>query len=937
VLAGREAETRVIGEVISVARRGQAGTLLLSGEPGMGKTTLLEWSNEVADDFIRLAVRGAPADATLGFAGLLQVVRPLSGHLESLSAGQAELLRGVCALGEPPQVVDRLGVHVAVLLLLATAAEQSPVLVGVDDVQWLDVESRDALLFAARRLDSDAVAMLFAVRAGETGHDNVVSAARLPILRLSGLDVAAAAEMLHDIRDLRPPSAVVSSLVDTTGGNPLALVEVARRLTTGQLSGTEPLPAELPLTAPASHAYADMLDRMAAPMLEALGLFALAEGDAAAAVLAAAADLGIASTAVVSLESLGLLRLDTGRVRLRHALLATAAVTRLTPVRRRQMHQAVAVALAVGTAGEPARRAWHLAEATQVPDEDVAAALAAVAADRQSTSSHAAALAFDRAARLTPDRPTRALRYQAAADAAAMAGYDEWSLRLLTYAREQVDDPVIRARLDHARGVRHIVAGRPRAAWTLLPESAAVLRPHDPRQSALVLADAALAAFLVGRLEDARATAARAQQLSPAAEVHLAGGIVEGLATLHLGDLAEGLQLMSAPARLPDLPDALGPVIEYLVPVAIGLTWSGRYETATSLADRVIGLLRAIGALGLLPAALYASAYVNVWQGRLRRAYLHASEAMALADEGGNRLWQFLATGCLALAETMRGNPAECQRLAASAQQRWADFDLWHPRDIEDALGLAALCAGDVPAAVRHLERANIPQRLSPPVFGRPTAVDLVEAYVRAGRGVPDIIARHIEAPVPEDFPAIAAAVWRCRGLIEAADTDEAFEAALARYADASLPWQEARTRLNYGERLRRSGRRVDARHQLRRAVGLFDDTGSPMWADRAATELAASGGEAQRGTAGQRDTLTPQELHVALAVATGATNREVSSSLFLSPKTIEMHLTHIYRKLGIRSRTDLAVRFAGGDVQDQFQPSPAATPALHDQGRRAP
>ena len=897
---------------------------MLSGEPGMGKTTLLQWSGEVADAFIRLAVRGAPADATLGFAGLLQVVRPLSGHLEGLSAGQAELLRGVCALGEPPQVVDRLGVHVAVLLLLATAAEQTPVLVTVDDVQWLDVESRDALLFAARRLDSDAAAMIFAARAGETGHDEVVRASRLPIMQLSGLGVPAAAELLRGIRDLRPPRAVVSSLVDATGGNPLALVEVARRLTAGQLTGTEPLPAALPLTAPADHAYADMLDHLPAPMLEALGLFALADGDDAAAALAAAGNLGITSTIVVSLESLGLLCLDTGRVRLRHALLVTAAAARLAPVHSRQMHQAIAAALAGGAAGEPARRAWHLAEATQVPDEDVAAVLAAVAADRQSTSSHAAALAFDRAARLTPDRPTRALRYQAAADAAALAGYDEWSLRLLTHAREQVDDPVFRARLDHARGVRHIVAGRPRAAWTLLPESAAVLRPHDPRQAALVLADAALAAFLAGRLQDARVTAARAQQLSPVVEVHLAAGTVEGLAALHLGDLGYGLQLLSAPARLPDLPDALGPVIEYLVPVAIGLTWSGCYEAATSLADRVVGLLRAIGAPGLLPAALYASAYVNVWQGRLRRAYLHASEAKALADEGGNRLWQFMATGCLALAETMRGNPSECQRLAASAQQRWADVDLWHPRDVEDALGLAALCAGDLPTAVRSLERANTPQRLSPPVFGRPTAVDLVEAYVRAGRGVPDSIARQVEAPVPEEFPAVAAAVWRCRGLIGAGDIDEAFETALVRYAEASLPWQEARTLLAYGERLRRSGRRVDARQQLQRAVSLFDDANSPAWADRAATELASSGGEAQRGMAGPRDTLTPQELHVALAVATGATNREVSSSLFLSPKTIEMHLTHIYRKLGIRSRTDLAVRFASGDMPDQVQPPPA-------------
>jgi DNA-binding CsgD family transcriptional regulator len=723
--------------------------------------------------------------------------------------------------------------------------------------------------------------------------------------------------------------------VEATDGNPLALAEVARRLTAGQIRGTEPQPAALPLTAPASQAYADTLDRLPAAVLEALGLFALGDGDDAAALFAAAGKLGISGAAAASLESMGLLHIEAGRVRLRHALLVAAAIARLEPTRLRQMHRAIAAALG-GAAAESARRAWHLAEATQLPDQDVADALAAIAAARERTSSHAAAVAYDRAAALTPDKPTRALRYQAAADAAAIAGYDEWSLQLLTRAREQVDDPVFGARLDHARGARHIIAGRPRAAWGLLSSSAAVLGPADPRQAALVLADAALAALLADRFDDARSTAARAMQLSAEVEVKLAAGTVEGLATLYLGVLGRGLRLLAYPAEVPGLFGALGPVTEYLVPLGIGLTWCGRFETATGLADEVVSWLRAIGALGLLPAALYTSAYVNVWYGRLPRAYLHASEAKSLADEGGNRLWQFLATGCLALAEAMRGNLSECRLLAASAQRYRAEVDLSHPRDVDDALGLAALCAGDVPTALRHLERANMPQPGSPPVFGRPTAADLVEAYVRANRAVPDSIARQIQAPVPDDFPAVAAAVWRCRGLVGATDPGEAFEAALTRYADMGLPWQQARTLLVYGERLRRGGRRMEARHRLRHAVSLFDEVGSPMWAERAAAELAASGGDAPRSAARERAVLTPQELHVALAVATGATNREVSSMLFLSPKTIEMHLTRIYRKLGVRSRTDLAVRFAGGQMPSQAVPPLPAAPGLDDREKRA-
>jgi DNA-binding CsgD family transcriptional regulator len=462
------------------------------------------------------------------------------------------------------------------------------------------------------------------------------------------------------------------------------------------------------------------------------------------------------------------------------------------------------------------------------------------------------------------------------------------------------------------------MAGRPRVAWELLRPAALVLQRDDPRQSGLALADAALAAFLAGRAVDARATAERARKISPEREIYLAASVVEGFAALSLGDLEDSLNLMSAASRQPDLLEALAPVIEYLVPVAIGLTWSGCYDAATSVTDQAADFLRAIGALGLLPAALYASAYVNVWQGRLSRAYLRASEARALADEGGNTLWRFLATGCLALAEAMHGNPSECRRIATSAEL--------HRAEVEDAMGLAALSTDDVAGALHHLERANTSEAFGPPIFGRPTTADLVEAYVRAGRVVPDSIARHVEAPVPESFPAVAAAVWRCRALLGAADTDQAFGAALGRYADAGLPWQQARTMLQYGQRLRRSGRRVDARHQLHRAVSLFEDLGSPAWASRAGTELAAAGGEGKRPMAQQPATLTPQEMHVALAVAAGATNREVSSSLFLSPKTIEMHLTRIYRKLGIHSRAALVLRFAENTGQE-----------LTDQSRHAP
>ena len=923
MLVGRDGELASIRGALYRARQGHASTLLLSGEAGSGKTVLLHRAQAEAAGFTRLSLGGARADAVLGFAGLLQVVRPLSDHLDALTAGQAATLRGVCSLAPSPEVVDRLGVQVAVLLLLAVAAERNALLLTVDDVQWLDVESRDALLFAARRLDSDAVTMIFATRSGEAGHDALLATAQLPVARLDPFDPQTAGELVHGLRGIRPTAPVAAQLTAATGGNPLALTEVVGRLTPEQLTGGEPLPATMPVRSSAAHAFAGVLARLSTDDLDALALFALAEGEEAAAAFSAAASLGIPPDSATALEGSALVSFATAQVALRHALLASAVLDRTPASRQREMHRALAAALrGPGPPRNLDRHTWHLAEATHLPDEDVASMLDALAVDRESTGGYAAAaVAHERAARLTPDAAGRGRRYHAAADAASMAGYDEWSLQLLTSALDQTRDPVFRARIDHARGVRHIIAGRPRSAWMLLPAAAEVLVAADRHQAGLVLADAALAAFLVGRLHDARATAHRAGQLAPEADVQLAARIVEGLSALHLGHLGTALPLMtpiSSGSGTPELPEA---VKEYIVPLSIGLTWSGRHEEAAWITDRVIEQLRPSGALGLLPGVLFAAGYVNAWTGQLRTAYLHASDAVSLAAESGNRLWLFLAQGGLALVQAMLGNLTECRRLAEQAVQVGLPDDLWHPRDLDDALGLAALSVGDLASAERYLEHANTPEPMGPAVFGRPTTADLVEAQVRSGGSISPAIARTIESDVPEEFPAVASMVWRCRAIVGHGDPPEAFEKSLDRSARARLPWQEARTRLVYGETLRRSGHRVDARHHLGRALEFFERASSSVWAARAAGELAAAGGSAPRRRADAVEELTPQELHVALAVAEGATNREVSALLFLSPKTVEMHLTRAYRKLGVRSRTQLAAHLRGS-VRELSRPA---------------
>jgi DNA-binding CsgD family transcriptional regulator len=920
VLLGRSAEIARIDELLRAALGGRAAALMLTGPPGIGKSALIALAHEHAGPrFRRISVIGARTESTLSYAGLVAIVRSLLPYLELLDDDQAALLRGVCRLGPRPPVVDRLGVQVALLLLLAGAAEKGPILLTADDAQFLDTESRDAILFVTRRLDSDAVAVLLAMRADPGVVAGLGQDLSTPRMQLLPLDTAGVIELVLAVSGTRPSTAVAAALQRATGGNPLALVEVANRLNARQLEGAEPLPRALPMTASAQQAYAHRLAQLTPELVAALEFLALADGDPVDAVLSAAQVVGVAPEVISELEAQGLVRLAGGTIQLAHGLLTAAVLARIPPGRQRAGHRVLAQAL-TGTPvpGSAVRRAWHLADSVTTPDGAAADALAALAADQDRIGNWAAAArAGEWAARLTPQVLLRAKRFQDAADAAALAGYVEASLRLLDSASAESDDPLFRAGLDHARGVRHIMAGRPRTAWDLLPAAGEVLMAADPKRAALVLTDASMAAFLAGRPEQSRAVADRALALSSEPEVVASASLVAGLSAVHLGDLAGGLDLLRQVSSAGSgglLPEG---VVEYVAPLTVGLVWAGRFTEAARLADGTIDGLSRSGALGLLPAALYSGAYVSAWRGDLNRALVRATAGHEAAQEAGNLLWLRLCTGGLALTEVMRGDLAAGRRWADQAQRLDAELEVQQPRDADDALGLAALCAGEADEARRHLERAHRAGPDTALVFGRPTGVDLVEAYVRSGRDVPDDFAAGLAAALrsatstPAQFPVLAAQVWRCSALIGTVDPDEGFAAALAHYGEIGLPWQEARTRLSYGEFLRRSGRRVAARAELRLALDFFARTGCSAWAERAGAELATAGGSVPHRGPNPAADLTAQELNVALAVAGGATNREVSSTLFLSAKTVEMHLTRIYRKLGLRSRTELAARFA--------------------------
>jgi ATP/maltotriose-dependent transcriptional regulator MalT len=347
---------------------------------------------------------------------------------------------------------------------------------------------------------------------------------------------------------------------------------------------------------------------------------------------------------------------------------------------------------------------------------------------------------------------------------------------------------------------------------------------------------------------------------------------------------------------------------------ALALLWTGDHRSARRIVEFLVAYVRSLRALGVLPFALYAAAQVDLYAGRLALGYAKATEAADLAEATGDHLWRYMATGCQALAEALRGNQAACREHVDAAATMSTELDLSYPRDSADALGILELAAGNPTTAAAHLAKANRPhQDDSGPVLGRPSSTDFVEAAVRAGVRLPDSIHEEIERQTSGNAShGLAADAWRCRALLDP-DPDRssaAYRTAIKLYTELDLPLREARTRFNYGQALRRAGARSAARDELRAAARRFDELGAGLWAERARRELRATGEKAVR-PASTAAPLTGQELVVAHAIARGATNKEAAAELFLSTKTIEMHLSRIYNKLGIRSRTELANRLA--------------------------
>jgi DNA-binding CsgD family transcriptional regulator len=903
-LVGRRAEREAIGRLLEAARAGYGGVLVVHGEPGVGKTALLEYAVETARSFRVARAVGVEGEMDLPYASLQQLSSPSLELRERLPDPQREALAVAFGLsaGDPPNPYL---VGLAVLGLLTEAAEQQPVLWLVDDAQWLDRASAQALAFVARRLMAERIALVFATR--EVG----APLARLPELHVGPLGYRDARTLLEAVLPGPVDDQVLQRLIAEAHGNPLALLEMPRGFTPTQLAGGFGLPGALPVSEQMVNSFTRRL--MALPAdAQRLLLVAAADptGDLAL-VWRAARLLGISGAAAEAVEGEGLLALEA-RVTFRHPLIRSAVYQSAATVRRSEVHLALAEATDADT--DPDRRAWHRALAASAPDEEVANELERSALRARARGGIAAAAAFlERSSMLTLDPPRRASRALAAAQATQQAGALDQAERLLANADAGPLDALERAQVDVLRA-QIVAVNRGRDAPALLLAAAKRLEVLDIGLARQIHLDALTAALFAGRLggtSDARQVAISARAVPPSpGPSRGADLLLDGLAALIIDGSSVGTPIVRT---------AIKAFARDRIGTEEGLRWlwlAGRaaafiwdYDSWDSLTRRQIRLARDLGALAHLPLALSTHIGVQLFAGDTRAAASLVAESDALADITSG--WSIPPYGALVLA-AFRGLDEETTRLVRGSV---ADF---HARG--EGMGLtvsqwvtAVLANGRAryeEAYAAASEATADPHEL---FFSTFATVELIEAASRTGRSERAAEALEVlsESTQASGTPWAFAVEARSRALVTPDEAAEAlFREAIARLQPTRLRLDLARTHLLYGEWLRRERRRLDARTELRLAYDLFSDFGMEAFAERARVELQATGERARKRTVDTLDQLTPQEEQISRLAGHGHTNREIAAQLFISPSTVEYHLRKAFRKLDVTSRTQLGNRF---------------------------
>ena len=893
-LIGRVTERDALDRLLSDVRAGRSAVLVLRGEPGIGKTALLSHVAGQADDFRVERIAGIEAEMELPFAGVHQLCRPMLGRLGALPEPQRVAMRVAFGLsaGEPP---DRFLVALAALSLLSDIAENQPLLCLVDDAQWLDSASAQVLGFVARRLLAESVGMVFAVREPSREHQLT----GLPELRLSGLAEPDARVLLARVIPGRIDEPVRDRIVAETRGNPLALLELPSGMSAAELAGGFALPDTVGLPGRIEEHY---LRRVAAMPASTQRLMLLAAADPVGDVTVlwrAAQALGIDQTAAEAAIHEQLLEIGN-RVRFRHPLVRSAVYSAAPATDRRAVHDALATATDVGT--DPDRRAWHRAHASTAPDEAVAGELVACASGAQRRGGIAAAAAFlERAVVFTPNPTDRAARALSAARAKFQTGDFEAAAALLANAQAGPLDELDLAQLQRMRAQIAFDLRRGNDAPRMLLRAAQRLEPLDAHLARDTHLEAVVAAiyascYAAGTDVNDVAVAALSAPLEP--EPMPAGQLLMiGLATrLTDGCAAAAPTLRRAllayrgeERRLDRLCLAYNIAAEEL--------WDN--EAWRELAASQVELARATGTVLLLPYALDYLAGALTQAGELDSAELLLREAeglqMGVRAEFPLRLaaWRGQEAIALALVDEMTDGARDRGEGCAIAG---AAYDL--------AVLYNGL--GNYPRALAAAQQACESDDVVVSSWG---LYELVEAASRCGR--PDL-ARGAATALSERTAA-SGTPWalgcgaRARALVEDGElAEDLYLQAIDRLLPSAMKWYLARTRLSYGEWLRRRGRRTDAREQLRTAHRMFTDMGGDGFAERARVELLATGAAVRKRRVETREELTTQERQIAQLARDGRSNPEIGSRLFLSPRTVEWHLRKVFTKLGIHSRREL-------------------------------
>jgi len=902
MLVGRDDDLRRIGDLLERARSGTAGALVLRGEAGIGKTSLLAAAARSADGFTRLVAHGVESESAMAYAALLQLLAPLRHHLDRVPPAQVKALEAALGWGAPDAVGDRYLVAAATLSLLGAAAEDAPLLVVIDDLHWLDLESAAAVLFAARRLTHDAVAVLLATRHGSppgTALDG------LPVLQLRGLAASEATGVL-------PPgttAAVAARLVTATGGNPLALREAGTLLSPAQRRGAE-LPDPLPAGDRLHAVYEPVLASLTPACRRVVLLVAVAQDESIDPVLRAARADGVdPDGALGEAEARGVVVREPGVVRFRHPLLRTATLAASTPAERRAAHAGLAAALPDSLWRS---RTWHQAEAATGPDDELAARIEAVAmTDRERRGYAAASAGLERAARLSTDPAHAADLLAGAVEDAALGGDAARARALAEGVISGEADSAARGRALAALGSLEQVAGSIPQARRFLEQAAELT---TGRLRVRVLADLAQVCFRLndfsGLAAAAERTAAVADEADP--EQRLLSLYLRGVVAVAGPDPATGRRLLTATLDLLDADPGLRDDVRHLVVALQACSWVPLTPELVESLERRLALARDRGAFGVLVSALALAAHGRAFMGDHEAAFAEAGEAVELARELGYVADAAPALELLAWHYAARGlhddARAALDRSAALVERAGTVDAAAH---LALARAFCALCRDDLDEVVALLE-SRLAVDGGRGASGEPLGVAplLVEAYVGLGRSDDARRLTDRYAAVPQPDGRTAALIARCQGLT-AADHPAAvaaFDASLrAHDRVADVPFERANTELLYGARLRRFRQRVAARQHLRTARDRFEGMALDLYVDRANAELAATGETARRRQPYAVEPLTSQETRIALLVGRGLTNREVAAALFLSPKTVEHHLSSIYRKRGLRSRTELA------------------------------